>query len=156
MERSRGAVESLLDRSPRRARLIGSDGAESMVPVESLRPGDLMAVLPGELAPADCRTEAGESEADESTLTGEARPVRKGPGDPLSDGTLNGWGRLTARVVRTQQDSAALGMAAYVVAAGAPLTVGVAVHEGSTVLVCLNELRLLAFRPGRRSAQLPP
>ncbi len=106
MERSRGAIEALLDRSPRRARLIGADGTESMVPVESLRPGDLVAVLPGELVPADCRTETGESEADESTLTGEARPVRKGPGDPLSGGTLNGWGRLTARVVRTQEDSA--------------------------------------------------
>ncbi|MFM9146632.1 MAG: hypothetical protein ACKORI_00670, partial [Verrucomicrobiota bacterium] len=32
--------------------------------------------------------------------------MRKGPGDPLSGGTLNGWGRLTARVVRTQEDSA--------------------------------------------------
>ncbi|MEY3391179.1 MAG: hypothetical protein RLZZ322_26, partial [Verrucomicrobiota bacterium] len=44
---------------------------------------------------------------------------------------------------------AALGMAAYVIFRGAPLTVGVTVHEGSTVLVCLNGLRLLARR--RRS-----
>jgi Cd2+/Zn2+-exporting ATPase len=45
---------------------------------------------------------------------------------------------------------AALGMAAFVIYRGAPLTVGVSVHEGSTVLVCLNGLRLLFRRPGRR------
>jgi Cd2+/Zn2+-exporting ATPase len=45
--------------------------------------------------------------------------------------------------------SAALGMAAYVVYNRAPLTLGVAVHEGSTVLVCLNGLRLLGYRPKR-------
>jgi Cd2+/Zn2+-exporting ATPase len=45
---------------------------------------------------------------------------------------------------------AALGMAAYVVfRPGVPLSLGVGVHEGSTVLVCLNGLRLLAHRPRR-------
>lgn len=106
MARTRGAIEALLDRSPRRARLITPEGAETEVPVESLRPGDRVAVLPGELIPADCLTESGASEIDESTLTGEARPVRKGPGDPLSGGTLNGWGRLVGKVLRRQEDSA--------------------------------------------------
>ncbi|MFM9000250.1 MAG: heavy metal translocating P-type ATPase [Opitutia bacterium] len=106
MERSRGAIEALLDGSPRRARRVEADGSEHEVPVESLRPGDVVAILPGELVPADCVAESGASEADESNLTGEARPVRKGPGDALSGGTLNGWGRLTARVTRTQEDSA--------------------------------------------------
>ncbi|MFM7398971.1 MAG: hypothetical protein ACKO4N_08425, partial [Verrucomicrobiota bacterium] len=63
--------------------------------------------------------------------------------------------RRAIRVNVTLSAAAALGMAAYVVATGAPLTVGVAVHEGSTVLVCLNGLRLLSFRPKPRSAQLP-
>jgi cation transport ATPase len=56
---------------------------------------------------------------------------------------------------------AALGMAAYVVfRPGVPLSLGVGVHEGSTVLVCLNGLRLLAHRPrraaGRQAKGLPP
>lgn len=62
--------------------------------------------------------------------------------------------RRAIRVNVTISVGAALGMACYVIVAGAPLTLGVAVHEGSTVLVCLNGLRLLAFRPSRRSAQL--
>ncbi|MDP4776025.1 MAG: HAD-IC family P-type ATPase, partial [Opitutales bacterium] len=44
---------------------------------------------------------------------------------------------------------AALGMAAYVIFRGAPLPLAVSVHEGSTVVVCLNGLRLLAHRPRR-------
>ena len=44
---------------------------------------------------------------------------------------------------------AALGMALVVVFRGAPLSLGVTVHEGSTILVCLNSLRLLAHRPRR-------
>ena len=104
MDRTRGAIDALLDRSPKKARLLG-DG-ETEVPVSALRPGDRIAVLPGELVPADGVVESGESAVDESNLTGEAKPVEKKAGSEISSGTLNTWGRLTARVVRAEKDSA--------------------------------------------------
>ena len=106
MDRTRGAIDALLDKSPKQARRVAADGAESEVPVAELRPGDRVAVLPGELVPADGRVLSGESAVDESNLTGEARPVPKHPGADVAGGTLNSWGRLTVEVTRAERDSA--------------------------------------------------
>jgi Cd2+/Zn2+-exporting ATPase len=57
--------------------------------------------------------------------------------------------RLAIRFNIILSVGAALGMAAYVIFRGAPLPLAVSVHEGSTVVVCLNGLRLLAHRPRR-------
>ncbi|MCC6880304.1 MAG: heavy metal translocating P-type ATPase [Rhodocyclaceae bacterium] len=59
------------------------------VPVSELRPGDRVLVAPGQFVPADGTVLQGESEADESLLTGESRPVAKSAGSPLTGGTLN-------------------------------------------------------------------
>jgi len=106
MDRTRGAIDALLDRSPKRARRLGPGGVETEVPVASLQPEDRIVVLPGELVPADGEVLAGESAVDESNLTGEAKPVAKHPGQPVAGGTLNDWGRLVVRVTRAEQDSA--------------------------------------------------
>ena len=106
MDRTRGAIDALLDKAPKHARRLGADDAETEVPVADLRPGDRVAILPGELVPADGQVTAGESAVDESNLTGEARPAPKQPGSDVAGGTLNTWGRLIVRVTRAEKDSA--------------------------------------------------
>ncbi len=62
-------------------------------------------VRPGERIGADGRVLAGESEADQATITGEPLPVPKAPGDEVFAGTLNGTGALRVRVARDPADS---------------------------------------------------
>ncbi len=106
MDRTRGAIDALLDKSPKHARRLGADDAETEVPVADLRPGDRVAILPGELVPADGKVLAGESAVDESNLTGEAKPAPKQAGSEVAGGTLNSWGRLIVEVTRAESDSA--------------------------------------------------
>ena len=106
MDRTRGAIDALLDKSPKHARRLGADDVETEVPVSALRPGDRIAILPGELVPADGKVLSGESAVDESNLTGEAKPAPKQAGSDVAGGTLNSWGRLIVEVTRGEKDSA--------------------------------------------------
>jgi Cu+-exporting ATPase len=95
------------------------DGQETSVPIASLRVGDRVGVPPGERIPVDGIVRAGESDADESLLTGESRSVAKAPGGHVVAGSLNGTGRLEiettslagetmlARIVRLVEDAQA-------------------------------------------------
>lgn len=69
------------------ARLVEGD-IERRVATSSIRAGDRLRVLPGEKIPVDGRILVGESSLDESLLTGEASPVRRGPGERLTAGTM--------------------------------------------------------------------
>ena len=106
MDRTRGAIDALLDKSPKHARRLGPDDSETEVPVSALLPGDRIAILPGELVPADGKVLSGESAVDESNLTGEAKPAPKQAGCDVAGGTLNSWGRLIVEVTRAERDSA--------------------------------------------------
>ncbi|PLX39690.1 MAG: copper-transporting ATPase [Hyphomicrobiales bacterium] len=66
------------------------DGRWETVPVEQVRRGDIVLVRPGERVPVDGTVEAGESELDESLVTGESIPVAKRVGDKVTAGTVNG------------------------------------------------------------------
>src|SRR5512147_2407324 len=79
--------------------------ARQMVPVSSLRSGDLLEVVPGEKIPADGVVCAGASEADESMLTGEAKPSPKTEGSPVFGGTLNLYGSFLFRVSKTGRET---------------------------------------------------
>ncbi|OSZ63355.1 cation-translocating P-type ATPase [Hydrogenophaga sp. IBVHS2] len=68
------------------------------VPVDELLPGDVIRVLPGERFAADGTVVTGQTQADESMLTGEAMPVAKAPGDGVTGGALNGDGVVEVRV----------------------------------------------------------
>ena len=68
------------------------------VPVAQLAVGDRVRVRPGETIPADGWVAEGESEVDESLLTGESRPVVKGVDDPLTGGTVNRGSALVMQV----------------------------------------------------------
>ena len=76
------------------------------VPADSLGVGDELLVKPGDLFPTDGEVCEGATSADESALTGEALPVSKRPGDPVSGGTVNLEGRAVIRVRRLPSESA--------------------------------------------------
>jgi Cd2+/Zn2+-exporting ATPase len=106
MERTQREIRSLIDTAPKTAVLILSDGSQVEVPVGQLRPGHLLRLLPGALFPVDGELVSGETAVDESTLTGEAVPVEKRPGDAVMAGTVNGWGMVEVRVTRLAEESA--------------------------------------------------
>jgi Cu+-exporting ATPase len=95
------------------------NGQETEVPIALLRVGERVGVPPGERIPVDGIVRVGESDADESLLTGESRPVAKAPGGHVVAGSLNGAGRLEiettslagetmlARIVRLVEDAQA-------------------------------------------------
>jgi Cu+-exporting ATPase len=100
-----GAIRRLLGLAPRTARLVRPDGADEDVPLEAVRPGDLLRVRPGERVPTDGVVAEGHSPVDESMITGEPIPVEKGPGDRVVGGTVNGAGGLLVRAERVGQDT---------------------------------------------------
>ncbi|TWD90537.1 Cu+-exporting ATPase [Variovorax beijingensis] len=91
------AIRALQQLRPETAHLVGPRG-ESDVPLAEVMVGDRLAVRPGERVPADARVIEGQSEVDESMLTGEPLPVPKGPGDALTGGAVNGDGRMVVEV----------------------------------------------------------
>ncbi|MGJ3702443.1 heavy metal translocating P-type ATPase [Variovorax sp. AFSI2.2] len=91
------AIRALQQLRPEIAHLVGKR-SESDVPIGEVMVGDLLAVRPGERVPADARVVEGESEVDESMLTGEPLPVPKRPGDALTGGAVNGDGRMVVEV----------------------------------------------------------
>ncbi|MTD47531.1 cadmium-translocating P-type ATPase [Conexibacter sp. W3-3-2] len=97
LDRSRRAVEGLMDLAPPEARVV-TDAGDELVPVESVAVGSLVLVRPGERLPLDGVVEDGRSSVDESPLTGESVPVDKELGDQVFAGTLNAQGALTVRV----------------------------------------------------------
>jgi P-type Cu+ transporter len=90
------AIRALNALRPATARVL-REGAETEVAVESLAPGDVVLVRPGERIAVDGEVLEGRSHADESLLTGESMPVAKGPGDRVTGGSINGEGALRLR-----------------------------------------------------------
>lgn len=98
------ALRSLFKLVPETAdRLV--DGKPETVPVAEVEPGDLLLVRPGGRVPLDGRVVAGESEVDESMLTGEPVPAPKFPGDSVTGGTVNGTGSLTMEATRVGSET---------------------------------------------------
>ena len=75
------------------------------VPLEHVLVNDLIMVLPGERVPADGFIVLGNSHLDESLLTGESQAIKRGIGDAVIGGSLNGDGQLIFRVGATTTDS---------------------------------------------------
>ncbi|MVF23099.1 cation-translocating P-type ATPase [Methylocaldum sp. BRCS4] len=95
--RSSQAVKKLLDLEPDVAHVI-KDDKEQEIPLEQVRVGDLVRIRPGERVPVDGEVESGESDVDESLVTGEPSLIEKRPGDQTISGSLNGHGTLLVRV----------------------------------------------------------
>ena len=103
-ERATDTVRKLLELRPRVAHLVRA-GEVADVPVESLLVGDVVQVKPGERIPTDGIVESGDSEADESLLTGESAPVRKEAGSEVIGGSFNAGGTLVIRCGAVGQDT---------------------------------------------------
>ncbi len=94
--RAGAAIERLVGLRAKTARVV-RDGSAIDVPLDEVRVGDLVQVRPGETVPVDGMVSEGSSRVDESMLTGEPAPVRKGQGDAVTGGTLNTTGAFSFR-----------------------------------------------------------
>ena len=103
-EKSSDAIRSLVVLQPRTA-AVQRNGGELEMPIEQVRPDDLVLVRPGQKVPVDGEVLRGVSWVDESMLTGESAPVEKTPGSQVFGGTVNTTGSFTCRATKTGKDS---------------------------------------------------
>src|SRR5260370_1945284 len=99
------AIRGLLDLAPPKATVL-RNGQELEIQTAEVRVNDLIIVRPGGKIPVDGEIVEGASEVDESTLTGESVPVKKGPADPVIGSTLNQSGGFRYRATKVGTDTA--------------------------------------------------
>ncbi|MDW7663112.1 MAG: copper-translocating P-type ATPase, partial [Bacillota bacterium] len=99
------ALDELLELMPDEAHLIGEDGSSKDVSVKDLKEEDKILVKPGEKIPIDGVVFDGESEVNESMITGESVPVLKAKGDEVVGGSINGEGLLKFKVSKVGDDT---------------------------------------------------
>jgi P-type Cu2+ transporter len=99
------AIRALLDLAPPKA-LVLRGGEPVEVPTADVQVGDLLLVRPGAKIATDGTVEDGQSEVDESVVTGESLPVHKQPGDQVIGATINTNGTLRVRATRVGADTA--------------------------------------------------
>ncbi|UHQ99254.1 copper-translocating P-type ATPase (plasmid) [Natrinema zhouii] len=110
VRRASSAVDELAKLMPDTAERITDDGETEEVPVSELSEGDLVLVRPGASVPADGIVEEGDSDVEESMITGESKPVSKEPGDEVIGGTINGDGSLRVHVGATGEETTLAGI----------------------------------------------
>ena len=98
------AIEKLLTLAPPMATVI-RDGQEVEIPTDDVRVGDTLVIRPGDKVPVDAEVTEGQSAVNESMITGESLPVKKGSGDVLIGASINGNGRLLARATKVGADT---------------------------------------------------
>jgi Cu+-exporting ATPase len=94
--RALAALDSLSRLRPVTARRI-VEGVETLVPLDEIRPGDHVLILPGERFPVDATIIEGRTSVDESMLTGESTPLAREPGGRVLAGSLNYDGAVVCR-----------------------------------------------------------
>jgi Cd2+/Zn2+-exporting ATPase len=106
--RARNALSAIVNLRPERANLINPVTKDVVVvPASAVAVGALVSVRTGDKIPCDGIVVEGQSTVDESSLTGESRPVKKGPSDMVSGGTINvGTTHLLVRTTSTVDTSA--------------------------------------------------
>lgn len=107
---ARGALAALAELIPDDAERLRADGVAEAVPLAALAIGDVVLVRSGGRVPADGEVVAGEADVDESMITGESRPVRRGPGDRVVAGTVSTDSSLRVRVAAVGEDTTLAGI----------------------------------------------
>jgi P-type Cu2+ transporter len=108
---AQGALAALAELLPDEAERVTPDGAGTeAVPLDTLRPDDVVLVRAGGRVPADGVIVEGEAELDESMVTGESRPVPKGPGARVVAGTVSTDSSIRVRVEAVGDDTALAGI----------------------------------------------
>lgn len=101
---AQGALQELAKLLPDEATRV-VDGREERVVVDRLTKGDVVLVRPGEGVPVDGIVRKGSSDLNEAMITGESRPVKKGAGNEVIAGTINGEGSLYVEVTSTGDET---------------------------------------------------
>lgn len=120
MARARNAIAALADLAPEEA-LVRRDGRETVLPVDELKPGDIVIVRSNDRIPADGFVIKGESSVNQAPVTGESAPVDKSPVNDIGDaadnsdnvkpahkvfaGSINGAGSLEIQVARRASET---------------------------------------------------
>ncbi len=99
------ALEALAKLMPSEAHLILSKGHIKDVSLSQLKEGDIVLVRPGEKVPSDGIIVKGESNLNESMLTGESKPVSRKKGDKVIGGSINSEGALEVKITHTGKDT---------------------------------------------------
>jgi P-type Cu2+ transporter len=118
--RAANGFDRLLSLQPPIARLVSADPDRPQpieIPVEQVKVGEYLRVLPGEKIPADGAIRWGQTTVDESLLTGESMPIVKELGDLVIAGTVNQSGAISIEVTRTGDDTTLAQIIALVEAA---------------------------------------
>ncbi len=102
--KARASIQSLTTLVPKNA-LLEAAGEVKEVPAETLAVGSIILVRPGDRISADGTILSGESAIDEAPVTGESTPVRKGAGETVFAGTVNGDAALRVRVTAAAEDN---------------------------------------------------
>ena len=99
------AIKALMNLTPAKASVV-RNGVEVEVPTAEVLTGELVVMRPGGKIPVDGIVESGDSQVDESMLTGESMPVRKGPGATVIGATINKSGSFRYKATKVGADSA--------------------------------------------------
>lgn len=99
------AIRSLMDLAPPKATVL-RDGRELEIPTAEVAKDDTVVIRPGNKIPVDGEVLEGESQVDESMLTGESMPVGKQPGDTVIGATINKSGSFKYRATKVGADTA--------------------------------------------------
>ncbi len=102
--RTGSAIKALLNLAPPTARQV-ADGGDHEVPLDQVKVGDWLRVVPGDKVPVDGAVVEGHSSVEESMITGEPLPVEKSVGDKVTGGTVNGTGSFVMRAERIGSDT---------------------------------------------------
>jgi Cu+-exporting ATPase len=102
--RTGSAIKALLNLAPPTARQVAKDG-DHEVPLDQVKVGDWLRVVPGDKVPVDGAVVEGHSSVEESMITGEPLPVEKTVGDQVTGGTVNGSGSFVMRAERIGSDT---------------------------------------------------
>jgi Cu+-exporting ATPase len=112
--RTGSAIKALLNLAPPTARQVAT-GGDHEVPLDQVKVGDWLRVVPGDKVPVDGVIVEGHSSVEESMVTGEPLPIEKAVGDKVTGGTVNGPGGFVMRAERVGSDTL-LGQIVHMVA----------------------------------------
>jgi Zn2+/Cd2+-exporting ATPase len=105
MDRSRGAIRSLLKLSPSSSMVLSSSGKWAKALTSSIMVGQRIRISPGDLIPLDGKVVAGATSINQASITGESIPVAKQIGDSVFAGTLNEYGSVEVEVTSRKNDT---------------------------------------------------
>lgn len=109
IQNAQGALKELAKLLPNQAELVVGNSTQK-VPTDQLKNGDIVLVRPGAQIPADGVVTKGESDVNESMLTGESKPIKKTNKASVVGGAINGSGSLTIKITKVGDQTALAGI----------------------------------------------